>query len=261
MEQSDTSEVAQVSADVIAAVHAMDSAPTTEALWDVFKDYANTIKADLLSYHHNAPAFAPDKDGLLLLTHGFPQGWIDKYERENLHKFDPIAGLVNYRVRPIRWMEVEKQYRLTPEQQNFMAELRAWLKGDGLGVPVFGPSGRNGYVGIGSTGNIDHWDMHFKRRIQHICGVFHLRFCELRLLTLENDFVLTKKELLILQNMALGRSDALICGLIGVQIDGVESAIARMMKKMGVSDRPSAILRGIGCGLIDPNAPDGKPAL
>lgn len=52
--------------------------------------------------------------------------------------------------------------------------------------------------------------------------------------------------------MALGRSDALICGLVGAQLNSVESGIKRILKKMGVSDRPAAILRGVGCGLIDP---------
>lgn len=253
MGQVDTSEVAQVSADVITTVQNMDVAPDTDALWGILKDYAKSVKADLISYHHHASTFAPDKDNFLLLADGFPQGWIDKYKREELFRFDPIASLVNFRVRPIRWMSVENSYHLTPEQHGFMAELRKWLKGDGMGIPVFGPSGRSGYIGIGSTVSIDHWDTQFQRRIQHVCGVFHLRFCELRLMALENDFVLTRKERVILQNVALGRSDALICGLIGVQIDGVESAINRMLKKMGVSDRPSAILRGIGCGLIKPN--------
>jgi len=67
------------------------------------------------------------------------------------------------------------------------------------------------------------------------------------------DFTLTERELRILTSLGHGISDEVICGIVGASMDSVQQSIRKIMTKMGVSDRPSAVLRATGAGLLDPD--------
>ncbi len=234
------------------AHEAFFNAETHDALWDELVEYAKTLGADLLSYHHHAPDFSPDDQNVSINVYGFPEGWVARYERESLHKIDPITQIFSYRVRPVRWSQIEKLVPLTPEQTQYLEDLHQWLRGDGLGFPTFGPSGRYGYVGIGRKNqSLEDWDPLTTNRLHWVLECFHLRWCELVLLNLPQDFQLDERELNVLKSMAIGMSDEIICGVVGAQVESVQRTIRAILKKMGVSDRPSAILRGIGAGLLE----------
>lgn len=253
-----TIEAEQAALDVMLAMRQFDVTEDIETLWGLFVDYAHNLGADLISYHHFKADFAPGHKNEYFHVDGFPARWVEKYFNNNYINVDPIIMQAKISSRPFRWLAINSLTSLTGEQKNFMNNLRSWMKGDGYGVPVFGPSGRNGYFGVGSTTGLDGWAIRSDSYLHMACESFHVRYCELRLLSLEQDFTLTPREMLILENMALGRSDALICGLIGAQINSVESGIRRILKKMGVSDRSAAILRGVGCGLLDPSLVEAR---
>lgn len=228
-----------------------EKATTLDELWVLFLEFTQTLRADLVSYHHFGHEFAPHYKNETVHVEGFPEFWTQHYINDNLVDFDPIILTSRLRIRPFWWLDIYKLTALTPRQKEYMEELTAWMKGDGLAIPVFGPSARHGYFGVGCQNTPRHWDKTHQKRLHFICESFHLRYCEIRLTTMKNDFTLTKKERFILENMAFGRSDSMICGLTGLQLHAVQGAIHRILKKMQVTDRPSAILRGVGCGLIE----------
>ena len=224
-----------------------------DALWAVFIEFANSMDMDLLSYHHQSPAFAPSHDNVVFRTHGFPDGWVDHYVQKRQHQTDPITQVFSTRVRPMLWSEVDKIVPLTPPQTAYLNDLRSWLKGDGLGLPAFGPGGRLGYIGIGRTDrNLEDLSASNLNRIHWTAQNFHMRWCEIALLQMPKDFTLTERELRILKSMGHGNSDEVICGIVGASKDSVKQSIRKIMSKMGVSDRPSAVLRGVGAGLLNP---------
>ncbi len=254
----DNREISQEGVNVLLAMKGFDNAESIASLWDQFTTYAEGVGADLMSYHHFTAEYAPGHKNEAVHTKGFPDAWVDTYMSNNYVDFDPIIQRSKITCRPFRWNSVLFQTTLTEQQKDYMSKLQAWMKGDGYGVPVFGPSGRNGYFGIGSMKGLKDWSPLAAGHLHMACESLHLRYCELRLLEMEHDFTLTPRELSILENMAMGRSDALICGLIGVQLNSIESGISRILKKMRVNDRPSAILRGVGCGLLNPVIIDAK---
>lgn len=223
-----------------------------DALWSALKTYASDLGVDLLSYNHRAPEFAPDHENVTFLTHGFPDDWGQRYASEKLHLTDPVAQMLSHSIRPARWSDIGRHSPISPKQQAYIDEVRAWMTGEGYGMPTFGPSGRQGYVGFGSSHHdLSHWGPLAMNRIQWVAQSFHLRWCELVLLNLPQDFQLDERELNILKSMSLGMSDEIMCGVIGAQVESVRRSIRNILKKMGVSDRPSAILRGMGAGLLD----------
>lgn len=244
--------------DTKVALHALDqflSADTLDALWDHFIEFADSMQMDLLSYHHQLPSFAPDHYNVTVRARGYPEDWVESYIRKKQHLTDPITQVFSTRVRPMHWSKVDQIVSLTPTQTAYLSALRSWLKGDGLGLPVFGPGGRIGYVGIGRTDrDLEDWGALRINRVHWIAQSFHLRWCEIAILNLPKDFTLSERELQVLKSLAHGISDEVICAVVGAPIDSVQQTIRTIMKKMCVSDRPSAILRGVGSGILDPDS-------
>lgn len=240
---------------ILATLDEFTRVDTLDALWDVFIKLATYMEMDLLSYHHQGPAFGPNHVDIIARTHGFPEDWSESYFRKKQHITDPITQVFSTRVRPMLWSEVDDIVPLTPAQTDYLMDLRSWLKGDGLGLPVFGPGGRVGYVGIGRKArNLDDLSVSNLNRIHWSAQSFHMRWCEISILQMPKDFTLNEREVLILKNVGHGVSDEVICGIVGASIDSVQQSIRNIMTKMGVSDRASAVLRGVGSGLLDPES-------
>lgn len=237
----------------IATLSAFESAASEREAFDALLGYCTAMGADLVSYHHVAPPFSRGHDNFTLLAAGFPQEWVDLYENRQYHRIDPITAFAAYQTRPVLWSHVPKRVALSPEQEEYMASLWSWLRpGDGLAVPAFGPSGRQGYIGIGRQAPLEEWSGVQIRTVQAVCESFHLRFCELRLAGMEQDFELTGRELSILEGMQAGWPDPMIGATVNITPDALQSAVHRIMTKMGVSDRPSALLRATALRLVEP---------
>ena len=230
----------------------LDAAETAQEAFDALVGYARLLDADLVSYHHFSPPFARGPEEILIMSHGFPKDWVAHYREHELHLIDPITAYATYQTRPVRWSDVPGLTKLTAEQQRFMDSLYDWLSpGDGKAVPVFGPSGRHGYVGIGRRTPFSRWSGPKLRTVQAVCEAMHLRVCEILLRGLPQDFELSDRQQIILQAMADRIPDAMICGLVNLRPPALASAIERLLRTMRVSDRPSAVLRAQGLGLVD----------
>ena len=228
-------------------------AVTTEAeAFEVLRGYGEELGADLVSYHHLPPPTRRGEETPTVMSAGFPSAWVRNYRENNYHRIDPVVSYATYQTRPFLVSSIGDLVDLTTEQARYVRELFAWLTpGDGSIIPVFGPSGRHGYVGMGSREAITPWESMRIRTVQAVCESFHLRFCELRLRGLPKDFELTERESDILAFMARGHADWIIGGLVGAKTDYVRMTVANILDKMNVTDRPSAILRAKGLGLIE----------
>ena len=234
------------------AFAALDDAATVDDAFAVLVDYARTLDADLVSYHHLAPPFASGPREFLILSHGFPDSWVRAYREERLHEVDPITAYAAYQTRPVRWSDVPDRVPLSAAQKAYVERLYAWLApGDGKAIPAFGPSSRHGYVGIGRLTPFARWSGPKLRTVQAVCEAMHLRVCEILLAGLPQDFELSERQLALLRAMADGMPDAMMGGMLNLRPDALQSAVARLLRIMSVSDRPSAVLRARGLGLLD----------
>ena len=261
----------------IEAFGAVEAAASEAELFGVLVAYAGDLGASLVSYHHIAPnvaggspvgngsfakatpkavteesgAVAPPVRHRNLFAHGFPETWVKAYRDLGYYKVDPITAYAAYQTRPVLWSQVDSRIVVTPEQQDYLDVLWAWLApGDGMAVPCFGPSGRHGYVGIGSRAPLSDWSPEQVRLVQSVAESFHLRFCELRLAGLPKDFTLSEREGEVLTLMSRGHADWLISAVTGTTPERVAAVVDSLLSKMGVTDRPSALIRARGLGLI-----------
>ena len=82
------------------------------------------------------------------------------------------------------------------------------------------------------------------------CQAMHLRYCELLVPTLGKTPSLSAREAEVLTWAARGKSNAAIGEILGISAHTVDAHLRRVYLKLGVFDRMSAALRGLGFGLI-----------
>jgi DNA-binding CsgD family transcriptional regulator len=78
----------------------------------------------------------------------------------------------------------------------------------------------------------------------------HLHYCSLLLPTLGDPPVLSKRESEVLGWVARGKSNATIGDILGISAHTVDAHLRKIYLKLGVFDRITAALRGLGFGLI-----------
>jgi LuxR family transcriptional regulator/LuxR family quorum-sensing system transcriptional regulator CciR len=85
---------------------------------------------------------------------------------------------------------------------------------------------------------------------QWVCQLAHLRYCAMLVPTLGPLPELSIRETEVLAWVARGKSNSLIGEILGISSHTVDAHLRRIFLKLGVFDRISAAVRGIGIGLI-----------
>lgn len=120
-------------------------------------------------------------------------------------------------------------------------------------IPVYGPGGRDGTFLLGcgeANANMRAFDAVAIARLQSVCQAVHLKFCAMVVSSLDPPPKLTRRELDVLGWVARGKSNSDIAGILHISPHGVDAHLRRIYSKLGVFDRLSATLRGLGCGIL-----------
>ena len=125
---------------------------------------------------------------------------------------------------------------------------------NGLALQVFGPNGRNGLFAIELDDDTPRLAPDALARLRWGCQAMHLRYCVLILPTLGALPSLSTREAEVLVWVARGKSNASIGDILGISAHTVDAHLRRIYLKLGVFDRISAALRGLGFGLISLDA-------
>jgi len=88
-------------------------------------------------------------------------------------------------------------------------------------------------------------------RLRWAGQAMHLRYCALLQPQLGTLPRLSSREAEVLTWVARGKSNASIADILGISAHTVDAHLRRIFLKLGVVDRMSAALRGLGFGLIN----------
>lgn len=213
--------------------------------------YYATTPVVMASYFHYPPVGARDFDGQIRVAEfGYPEDWRKTYLREQLHLSDPLARRAMNFTRPYFWSEIPKLPELTEAERRYIAVVSKVNLGEGIGVPVFGPAGRNGYCALG-FGRRHEVPGDTILELQAACQMGHLAYCRLLLRDLPSAAHLSAREKEILRWVARGRTNTQIAEALQLSRNTVETYIRRCFDKLEVNDRVSAALRGIALGMVD----------
>ena len=222
----------------------------TSALWNILLSYFHDRGIDKVSYHHFMPNISAQQ-AVTVNADGFSDAWVCHYIEQKLYTIDPITELAQTATTPFRWSSIRDLVRLTPEQSIYLDEMREAGLGDGLAFQVFGPGLRNGYVGLGFESARFFPDDTTILDFQIIAQAAHLRYCDLN----PADFApgdLSPRERQILRWIARGKSNAGIADILLLSPHTVDTLVRRIFSKLGVADRTTAAIQGVGAGLIMP---------
>lgn len=231
--------------EIEAVLSKIKDAQTRRALWDVVTTYYHDQGIKMISYHAVRAGGGLEN----IATVGFPEDWVCRYIEEDLVKIDPIPELAANLAHPFFWHEIEELATLSKSNARYLEAMKEAQLGDGLAFCVFGPRLRNAYVGLGF--GQPHVTLPEGKvfEFQCVAQTAHLRYCDM-----DRDGQklpdLSRREQDVLEWMAHGKSNSVIAEILGMSPHTVDSHVRNIYRKLGVSDRTSAALRGLGHGLI-----------
>jgi LuxR family transcriptional regulator/LuxR family quorum-sensing system transcriptional regulator CciR len=228
----------------------INAATCEDALWQVFSGYFIDTEVRRVSYLHFPPFGAPDARRLQMRAEGFPDALIGRYIEEQLYRSNPVVALARDNLEPVYWDEAVASARMTDDMRAFVDAFVAAEMGDGVGIPVYGPNGRDGHCGLGFVSGVRRLRSAVLHEFQWVCQLAHVRYCALTIPRLGPPPRLSGREVEVLGWVARGKSNSLIGDILGISAHTVDAHMRRICLKLGVSDRISAAVRGIGIGLI-----------
>ena len=239
--------------DAIAFALQIEAETRLEDVWGVLVSAVETIGIGRIGYHHLPPPGAPDAGLLRVENAGFAETLLQEYLTARASGIAALAALLQNTVRPIYLDEMGTLDALTPREATHLNSYRLQGVKNGLGVQVFGPNGRNGILAI-DLGDSTRLRREVLEQLRWACQAMHLRYCELLLPALGKMPSLSTREAEILGWVARGKSNGSIAEILGISAHTVDAHLRRVYLKLGVYDRMSAALRGLGVGLIPADA-------
>jgi DNA-binding CsgD family transcriptional regulator len=217
-------------------------------LWWLTHGFLFERDARRMSYHLIDGSQGPANP--IIRAKGIPDDWLRRYIDESLFEIDPITALAARRTQPFYWSDIGHLVTLSAPERGFLAELETAHLGDGLAMQVYGPNMRHAYVGLCFV------DQHPKLsegqifELKSAVQLAHLRYCEMTAHQMVIRRDLSPREEQILGWIARGKSNGVIAEILGLSRHTVDTNVRRIFDKLSVTDRTSAVLRGLGQGLI-----------
>ncbi|MCB1351101.1 MAG: autoinducer binding domain-containing protein [Rhodobacteraceae bacterium] len=227
----------------------VERAPDLWKLWDICTRYIKARRIARLYYAHLPPLGAPDADRLRFATEGFGEDVVQTYFCSGYYRTNRNLRYALMHPRPFYWDEVPLVLDgpLDPEQ---IALLRDDDPASGLCISVYGPNGRNGFVSLEFEPGTTRMEPGALHEMQWACQLAHLRYCALWVPALGPRPSLSRREQEVLIWVARGKSNPSIAEILGISAHTVDAHLRRIYLKLGVFDRITAAVRGIGVGII-----------
>jgi DNA-binding CsgD family transcriptional regulator len=192
------------------------------------------------------PVTSDRRFGRVHSANNMPEAWSQAYPA-TLRFEDPLPDLALRLCRPLRWSEVRELEPPGRQQQAFYDLLAQLGFTEGIALPTYGPGARTGFVGLpGATDAPCSEEVLVSAHA--IAQMSFLRYCELIDGQAPNDVPLSERELDVVYWIAMGKSNSVIAEILGISAETVDSYVRRAFRKLGVSDRTSAVLHSVLAG-------------
>jgi len=227
---------------VLETIGKYQSAKNVSSLLEIAVENLKTFGYSQATYHTLPPIGNYSGNGLSrYYSHNISQDAQTEYYAHYKHKVDPIIQYVMDNGSPI-WLS-EIQMSEGNEHNDFIASIVQEM-GDGLAIPLFGPSVCPGYafLALGQSGELPS---NARKWITYsTANVFHIRYC---LLTnkMADKINLTIREMEVLELIFMGKTNPEIATILSISKHTVNSYTKTLFLKFGTTDRVSTVIKAM----------------
>lgn len=183
----------------------------------------------------------------------YPEDWVTRYFEKRYQEIDPVVLLASTRTTPMVWSQLMMGEDLSPKQKRMFSESREAGLHNGLSIPVHGPLGESYVVSL-ATDTTECDDGACVGELQVLAIQFQLAYSHIarQQPEVQAGFHLTERERECLAWTARGKSAWAIGMILAVSEHTVNFHLKSAMKKMGTTNRVTAVVSAIQIGLISP---------
>lgn len=179
----------------------------------------------------------------------FPRGYLDTYRAEEWDKIDPIVQRLHGARSPFKWSDTCDRGGFSKEQRNFFAKCQELGVHSGITIPIHGPGTEVDLISVSLRDKGSAPDA----KIVHVYGLavqYWLKYCELVDQKATATVTLTSKEAECLCWCKEGKTNWEIGEILSISEKTVEFHLGNAMRKLGATNRITAVIMGIKRGLI-----------
>ena len=228
---------------------------TAKSIFDL-RDASMAVFAALgfSSAYYVSPVVQDRNEGRMMVNMGFPLEW-EKAYRDAPRGSDPLPDIALRIGKAFRWGRLPEGFVLQPSEVAYLKSLQAWGMADGIGIPAYGSAARVGFVGLGCPKRPGGFETADMEMLRIAAETSYLRYCELIVAEADEMPRLSSRELDVLHWMAQGKSNAAIARQLELSQETVDTYVRRIFSKLDVSDRTSAVVKGVTRGLVIASEP------
>ena len=210
--------------------------------------------------YYVSPVVQDRNEGRMMINMGFPEDW-EKAYREAKPGSDLLPDIALRIGRAFRWGKLPEGFALHASEAAYLKSLEQWDMTDGIGIPAYGSAARVGFVGLGGPDKLGGYETADLELLRIAAETSYLRYCELIVADTADLPRLSSRELDVLHWMAQGKSNAAIARELDLSQETVDTYVRRIFAKLDVSDRTSAVIKGVTRGLIIASEPQIDAAI
>lgn len=177
----------------------------------------------------------------------FPPGYLDIYKAKEWDKIDPVVQHLQTARTPFRWTEACRGP--SPTQRIFFEQCRELRVHSGITIPIHGPGREVDLISLSlrekSGASPERTTYVYMLAVQ-----YWLKYCELVDGRGTDPTGLTGQEIECLRWCKEGKTNWEIGEILGISQKTVEFHVGNTMKKLGASNRITAVIMGIKNGII-----------
>lgn len=221
-------------------VEIINAANTIKGLIGVIPSFLNIKMA---SYHHFPSVGSVGFKNLgQYYPYKIPQEGIDHYDNYKLHKDDPGIIATFSKGSFIRLSDMRHEPYVIERGHDKFVKRAVELSGDGLCIPLYGPSNRKGYLFVAfENADISDNSM-FPYQVQALAQMLHIRYSKL-VEKMQAQVKLTSREAEVLELISFGKTNVDIGLVLKISPNTVAGYVKSIFIKLDVSDRVSAAMR------------------
>ncbi|WP_052766002.1 helix-turn-helix transcriptional regulator [Aurantiacibacter gangjinensis] len=234
-------------------VSAIDRCSEIGCVFDVVREASQQFGAARHSYHFTPKFERQTSLNTIVNADGFPDKWVSIYEDYSFRKSDPIPDFVMRAGKVQTWsavMEMQTDHD-DPRIAEYFRAMRDFGLSYGVGIPLFGPAGRDAYASFGFHHDPGQDDSGRIAILRTIMQAAHQKICVLQSQAEAREQVeLSARESHVMYWIAQGKSNTDIAEILGISPHTIGTYIKRIFEKLDASDRVSATVRALKAGLI-----------